>query len=233
MDTNNLKGDKILMCLKKLLTMLCLVFLVMLAAVITANAEVMRLPSELKRIDTEAFAGTKSVDKVIVPDGVLEIRAGAFAESSVNEIVLPGSIEFIAEDAFKGSSLTFINAPCGSYAYLWASEHGYIPSGSSDKDFSYTISDNCCTIIKYVGTATNVTVPRTLQGYPVTKLGWESFADTPVVHVVLPDTVQTIDTFAFARCKSLISVSLPHELTILGEWVFSGCDILTYATVSV
>ena len=63
-------------------------------------AEEIKLPKGLKVIDDEAFSGTPSIKKVVVPDKTEEIREKAFANSSVSEINMPKSIKVIDDTAF-------------------------------------------------------------------------------------------------------------------------------------
>ena len=94
---------------------------------ITAFAEsILALPVAMEIIDEEAFYGAKSLDKVVLPDHLKEIRSRAFANSSVKTINLPSSLTFIADDAFDEAPLTNVTAVEGTYAYNWAVDHHYI-----------------------------------------------------------------------------------------------------------
>jgi len=89
------------------------------------ETDTLLLPESLQTIKEEAFMGTTNLNKVIVSDGTLAIESRAFAGSSVKEIVLPGSITSIADDAFADCTDLTIAANSGSYAYDWATEKGY------------------------------------------------------------------------------------------------------------
>ena len=84
------------------------------------------LPSQLVIIDEEAFYGSTAIQKVILPEGIHEIRARAFADCAIEEISLPSTLEFIAEDAFEGSALKTVIADQGTYAFDWAVKQGYL-----------------------------------------------------------------------------------------------------------
>ena len=103
-----------------------LISLLASAAGALAEAGVLALPSNLKVVKSEAFYGNQSLDEVVLPESVERIEALAFAGSSVNAINLPDSLVFIAEDAFSGTPLTSVSANAGCYAYDWAVDHGYI-----------------------------------------------------------------------------------------------------------
>ncbi|MBE5732084.1 MAG: hypothetical protein E7353_03515 [Clostridiales bacterium] len=69
----------------------------------------------------------------------------------------------------------------------------------------YSISNNQCTITKYMGSVTSVVIPSYYGTYPVTSIG----------------------DSAFYNCSSLTSITIPANVTSIGENVFSGCDKLT------
>ena len=82
----------------------CLLTLgLLLAPGAAAFADTLSLPASLTVIGEEAFMGDTSLDEVILPDGLTEIQAGAFAGSSLQAIHIPASVTSIAADAFAGT----------------------------------------------------------------------------------------------------------------------------------
>lgn len=51
-------------------------------------SDVLRLPDATRIIGEEAFMGDTSLDQVVLPEGVTEIQARAFAGSSLQSITL-------------------------------------------------------------------------------------------------------------------------------------------------
>jgi len=81
------------------------------------------LPSMLKTIEEEAFAGAK-FKSVKVPDGTLRIEANAFKDcTKLEQIEIPGTVSYIAEEAFEGTNGFVIYCPSGSVAESYAQEH--------------------------------------------------------------------------------------------------------------
>lgn len=84
----------------------------------------MELPSALKVLEAEAFAGSGFV-YVRCPLGMKSIGSRAFADCAALQVIeIPGSVESIADDAFDGSENVTVYAPLGSYAIEWAKENG-------------------------------------------------------------------------------------------------------------
>ena len=74
------------------------------------------LPAELSRIEDEAFIGTNA-EIIILPEGIREIGAGAFADSSqLWYVVMPESVQVIDTDAFANCPNVFILSSINSIA---------------------------------------------------------------------------------------------------------------------
>ena len=89
-------------------------------------------------------------------------------------------------------------------------------------DWGYTVSDGKATINRYYGSETEVTIPGTIGGCPVTKLScWKDgrtsrgiFYNKSVTTVTIPDSVTLIGSYAFLDCTSLTGVNI----TDLAAW---------------
>ena len=87
------------------------------------------------------------------------------------------------------------------------------------EDFRFRIKGSVATLVKYTGTAPEVSIPKTYQGRPVIAVGKKAFCGTPVRHVYFPETLETIDDQAFADCRELSWVC-----TWYGQWERDGED---------
>ena len=82
------------------------------------------LPAHLRVIEEEAFAGC-DFSTVLLHDGVTSIGSKAFSNChELDQIVIPASVTYIADDAFAGSTGFTIFCPDGSYAEAYAAAHG-------------------------------------------------------------------------------------------------------------
>lgn len=105
--------------------MLCLTLACLLTLGAFALAEALELPADLTTIQAEAFMGDRQIKRVVLPEGIREIGARAFANSGVVEISLPVSLEKIADDAFQGCPLKIVRARKDTHAAKWAKNKGY------------------------------------------------------------------------------------------------------------
>ena len=93
--------------------------------------------------------------------------------------------------------------------------------------YSYEIRDDQVVITDYLGRDTEVTVPETIQGLPVTTIGADAFLDGfGITRITLPDTVTTIGDYAFAYCYDLKSINIPDAVTQIGSAAFQNCEQL-------
>ena len=186
---------------------------------------VLNLPAALKTIDEKAFYGDTSIDKVVLSEKVTEIRARAFANSSLSQINLPDSITFIDDSAFDGPEKVSVAANKGTYAYDWAVNNGYISNDVSEPD-DFVIEDGVIT--EYVGMGKYVVVPaEDPSGNAVVAIGERAFSGCDsIVGIELPDGLQIIEKNAFENCSSLRSIHIPDGVTTLGGRIFEGCNNL-------
>ena len=123
-------------------------------------------------------------------------------------------------------------------------------------DFKYIENnEGGISITKYIGSATNVIIPSTIDQKAVTKIddmaflrnetivtvkipdsvtyiGYLSFANATNLQAVhLSKNITTILDEAFRNCTSLSSIVLPNTLTFLGTLSFEYCKSLKHITI--
>jgi hypothetical protein len=90
--------------------------------------------------------------------------------------------------------------------------------------FSYRLESGKAIVTGYKGSSTLVTIPATLDGYPVVAIGERAFEGQRIAAVILPEGLEAIGWFAFYGCEKLIDVSIPESVTSIGYAVFDGCE---------
>ena len=100
-------------------------------------------------------------------------------------------------------------------------------SAATYGDFEYTLEDDyTCTITKYNGSAANVTIPSTIYGNKVCKIGKEAFKNNKnVQYIKVPQTVKVIQTDAFSYCKKLKKIDLPEYANEIQNYAFAQSAI--------
>lgn len=125
-------------------------------------------------------------------------------------------------------------------------------------ELAYTLnSDGKSYSVTGIGTWTDsdVVIPDTYNGLPVTVIGYDAFDSKPITSVVIPNSVTRIDTDAFRKCEnltsvtlgtgiksieysafeyctSLTSISIPDSVTRIGAYAFNGCTSLSSLKLS-
>lgn len=74
-------------------------------------------------------------------------------------------------------------------------------SEADESDWKYTISNGEVTVTKYIGTATDVVIPETIEGKPVTVVSERCFGQDPdngnytIITLYIPKTVRELRPF--------------------------------------
>ena len=88
----------------------------------------------------------------------------------------------------------------------------------SSGDFDYEIINGEAVITKYNGTATQVSVPATIDGYSVNGIGESAFKDNTAITAVTVETgVKSVGASAFENCTGLATITLPATIMHFGE----------------
>lgn len=79
----------------------------------------------------------------------------------------------------------------------------------------------------------NLVIPDTIDGYTVTEIGANAFANqTSIQTVKFPANLKQIGVKAFANCTGLLEVTLPDTIQGVGQLCFSGCTALKKAVLN-
>ena len=207
-------------------------------------------------VDASTFASVSN-SPVTLPEGIKTIGMDAFYNYSPGtyqeNFVIPASVTEIDQGAFGACHVPFTFATGSHLTTIGdiAFDQINLP------EFDLVLPDGVKTVgerlfdgstVKSVtipGTVENLT-PQTLSGYtgeieftdgPAkfqiedgVLYGWGKLIqvrDKNVISITVPDDITEIGDLAFANLKSLQTVTLPESLTTIGYGAFSGCTSLT------
>jgi hypothetical protein len=99
--------------------------------------------------------------------------------------------------------------------------------------YIFTTNNGAITITQYTGAGGAVTIPNTINSYPVTIIASDAFLPNySLTSVTIGTNVTTIGANAFFQCFNLTSVSIPASVTNIGLGPFYDCQNLTTISVS-
>ncbi len=79
---------------------------------------------------------------------------------------------------------------------------------------------------------TDIIIPATYAGKPVTSIGYDAFSRySNLISITIPSSVTSIDSFAFEKCSKLANIAIPNSVTSIGKCAFLNCTSLASVTI--
>lgn len=159
----------------------------------------------------DAFEVGTSLSRIIIPSCISHIGKRVLqGRKSLYLVYVPASVISIGEKAFTDCERLITVVDQGSYAEQYMRNNNiqylYTDDIQTYGDFDYIINDdNTISILYYHGTASELEIPETIDGYSVTELKEYSFAGNDTLRkVIIPDSVVK-DDLAFVDCSKNLS----------------------------
>ncbi len=98
----------------------------------------------------------------------------------------------------------------------------------TEGDYEYQINgQGTVTIVKYLGSNLDVTIPSKIADTVVEEIGNNAFRESKITSVKFPSTLKKIGDAAFYRCYYLKNVTFPSGLYSIGQSAFEECYNMT------
>ena len=216
------------------------------------------IPANVTSIGDGAFSDCTSLTSITIPTRVTAIGSSAFAYcTSLTSITIPVGVTAIGKGAFSGwtdaQTINIRGKDQASADRAWGRYEGDRYSGrwvvgewrenciakinylekhiSGDFEIVPLEDGKSTEIIKYAGTKQTVNIPLSIEGRTVTRIGESAFKDMDIINVTIPANVTSIGDDAFSFCESLTSVTIPASVTSIGIDAFAYCTSLASITI--
>lgn len=156
------------------------------------------LPASLKTLGNTAFRYSGISGELVIPEGCTTIGQYAFANTNVERVVIPSTIQSI-----------------GAYVFYQCSSITDVISKSTIIGAQMFYE---CENLKNINLENTVTIGKQAFNNP-------NGGTTKIVGLVLPEGLTSIGEYAFTRCD-ITEIVLPSTLTTIGQSVFLGCTSL-------
>ena len=206
------------------------------------------LPKTLKSIPDWAFYEDSSrLREIVLPEGLETIGADAFMYTPAPYLAIPSTVTS-AKNAFADYRGVVClghnvmpedwNLPAddtGSKPKIYLNAEGMVTINGVD----YVLLKDGTAIVRG-GTNSDYRAPETLEipaevsGHTVTQIGRRAFtSQSYITTLVLPDSIEVIDDYAFQYCNYIASFNLPASLRIIGQYGFAvGSNTTEKPTIS-
>lgn len=201
---------------------------------VCSNLATINIPSTVTAIGEDAFNACLGLEKVTIDSEII----GGLADSHSMGYLVEWAKMVYVKDGIEANYIAkkyyLVNTDLTGYKK-------YINENQTTEDFEFKItSENTVTLVGYIGSATEVTVPSTIEvegkEFTVTTIGVEADSswdgafghESDITSIVLPTTITSIGDYAFAYCSNLTNISIPSGILSIGRSPFSSCNKLVY-----
>ncbi len=188
------------------------------------------LPEGLLKIGDRAFADCKDLDTVNFPESLKIIGEEAFAGCIVLDKPIPKNIR-VGKDAFRDTipdkklqeARRLEESKKAEEAQQAENEKNARIAEEEDGIFLKSCQIEKGMLKKYKGEGGNIRIPNTVKS-----IQWYAFKDcSGLVSVTVAHTVKTIGCGAFKDCSGLVSAVLPSGVKCIKSRAFKSCGCLT------
>ena len=209
------------------------------------------IPNQVTHIYENAFSSCTSLNTVFLGNSISSIGTASFSGCGYESITIPSSIQEIGDYAFSGAALRSIIieseiAPTLGTDPFWAvgTTEISVPSNSTGYGNSYgnlTVRVNPWGWENIFGSSGvrilsstasgEVFIPYQLNGKAILEVGGGSSifgnSNDTVTSVIIPDSVNRINEYAFSSCTNMNSVIIGKSVINIGEGTFLNCNSLS------
>ena len=215
------------------------------------------IPKTVYMMLNEAFSGCTSLTTIILPSSLTSMYNNVFvgctglksiyvrrttpASANTNNFsasTYSSATLYVPEESYDAYKST---APWSSFTNIKKTNYDFEKNG-----IYYKITDASAKTVKvtyrdtdYDNYSGSVSIPSSVSydgtTYSVTAIGQQAFRGTNdgghLTSVTIPNTVKTIENYAFWLQKNLGNVTIPSSVTSIGKYAFCWCSSMTRISI--
>ncbi len=109
----------------------------------------------------------------------------------------------------------------------------YIEHNNFRLEFPSADNDSQYYVEAYLGNETSVVIPAEILGKDIVKINNHAFLNmSSIISITLPESLEIIGDSAFANCSSIKTIALPANVNKMGTGAFNGCTGIRTFTFS-
>ena len=187
-------------------------------------------------IDYQAFFGCSQLKEIVIPESVLAVRDKSFCNcSALRKIIFRGNAPVFEKDTFGAASKlkaiylesdpTWTEEVLKSYGghLIWVGvpDLSCIDGGSCGSNAKWFFKEDGTLLV----TGTGDMEQWSNQGY----VPWNNYR-YDITKVIIEDGITSVGKCAFQSSK-ITEITLPDSMTTIEQWAFSGCEQLKSVSV--
>ena len=195
------------------------------------------IPNSVTSIGSSAFLNCRGLMSITIPNSVTSIGSFAFSRCyDLTNITISNSVTNIGSAAFHDctrlTSITIPNSVTSIGSHAFSSCHGLTSITVASDNPNYDSRDNCNAIIETKSNILIVGCKKSVIPNSVISIGSVAFAYCgDLTSITIPNSVTSIGSEAFRSCSGLTSITIPNSVTSIGSSAFLGCTGLTSITI--
>ena len=212
------------------------------SAFASTNITSVIIPDSITRIQSSAFRDNLNLKSVTIGSGEeLRIDANAFYNTGIETLYITDNVRYIGEYAFVGLE-NLKNYVVSENNTNYSSADGVLYNKDKTKLIAFPAgregSFEVPAHVENIGFGafenSHLSSVTFADGINLNTIGWRAFFNAGnLAEITLPESLISIDYYAFAGCKNLVTVNFAQNNKLKGiyEGAFFGCQRLQYITI--
>ena len=198
----------------------------------TGTASSVSIPSSIKTIGAEAFAGNTSLTSISIGENVTEIEYGAFKDCTyLSNVKLTDSLTTIENAAFSNNtSLKKITLPknlenLGSGVFAGCDKLSTIGIDKDNPNFTFeknALYDKEKTVL-YCYTEGSKSKSYSMPDTVVDIDEYAFWGNDSLQEIKFSTNLKEIPSYAFSNCRNLLALSIPYSVKSINSKAFENC----------